>query len=141
MRKFICSLALVLVLCSQAVAGGVDCPSTPNLMSATISTATTTNGTMIAVPQKPLLTAVALASCTGSTPTLDIKLQFCLTTNTASCYDSGIAFDQCTGTCWTDGAQIIDLGTANLANYVRAVAVTGGTPNCPVSVYLCSGGR
>lgn len=92
------------------------------------------------------LSAIATAAnLTGSTPTLNIVLQSCRTTDAASC-STRKTFDECTtGSCWTDGDQSydFDINSEHIFPYVRAVTTITGTssPTYDVSVELCFAGE
>jgi hypothetical protein len=139
MRLFhLAIFCLTLAITLTAEAGGLKCGTT--LMSGTLTA--TTSGSIIAVPSKPNLAfAVQSTYNSGTSATLDLKIQNCLTTSTSSCFDAGYAFDQCgTSTCYTDGGQVIDLVGSHALTYVRVVATLGGTnPNYTTAVYLCDG--
>lgn len=105
--------------------------------------AATATGTIYDIPSSATaVTAVATASNTsGTTPTLDLKVQSCRTKTAATCADA-FTFDQCTtGSCFGgDTIQYIDLNQAssNIFPYLRAVATLGGTsPVYDYSVMVC----
>jgi hypothetical protein len=107
----------------------------------------TTSGNSSIVPFPPLdseakkattFTGVIVATNnSGTTPTLDVTLQSCKDTTTASCLNTPITFTQCTtGTC----REYIDLSTdlVNVFPQFRAVRTLGGTsPNYDITVELC----
>lgn len=76
----------------------------------------------------------------GTTPTLDLKVQTCKTSSSSSCTDLA-SFDQCTtGSCWSDTFQGIDLSadSYNWFRYFRTVATIGGTtPVYDYKVEIC----
>lgn len=84
-----------------------------------------------------------IATCSptsGTTPTLDIKIQECRAYD-GTCYDTPIVFTQCTtGTCYGgDNYEPIEVNAQSLhfLGYVRAVVTLGGTSpvyNCLVEV-------
>lgn len=105
--------------------------------------AATATGSIYNIPQSAkAITAVAVASNTsGTTPTLDVKVQSCRTETTSTCADA-FTFDQCTtGSCYGgDTIQYIDLNqsSSNVFPYFRAVATLAGTsPVYDYSVMLC----
>lgn len=111
------------------------------------ATAVTASGNSDVVQLQPLdpmakdakaFTGVLVATNnSGTSPTLDVTIQSCKSTVTASCINTPITFTQCTtGTC----RQYIDLNSTlvNLFPYLRAVRTLGGTsPNYDVTVELC----
>lgn len=113
------------------------------LMSATGQTSST-NGTITEILDHSAssFTVVAVATNnSGTTPTLDAKVQSCRTSSSSSCADLA-SFDQCTtGACYGgDSLQNIDLASdsVNVFPFFRAVTTLGGTsPNYNVTIYLC----
>lgn len=89
---------------------------------------------------------ITWANTAGTTPTLDVELQSCRTTQTSSCQDwptSSQIFTQKTGSLGT-GVQVVDINAATVNNwkYFRAVSVVGGTasPLYTYRVELCVDG-
>ena len=133
-------LSMLLVLAAPAHAAVVDCELT--LLSATLTA--TGNGSVIALPKKPFGTFYATATYnSGTTATLDMTIQTCPTSASASCVSTGQTFTQCTtSTCYVDGGEGIDFANANVLSYARiAYTLSGTAPNYTVAVYYCSGGR
>jgi hypothetical protein len=91
------------------------------------------------------LTGIAVATNdSGTTPTLDLKIQTCETATSSSvtCGDTPIVFDQCTtGSCYGgDTVQRIDINKAsvNAFPFFRVVStLTGTNPNYDVEVKIC----
>lgn len=116
------------------------------LMDATAQTSST-DGSIIDFRGHNLtgLSVIATAANTaGSTPTLDVTLESCRTTDTSTC-STRKTFDQCTtGSCWTDGDQSFDfdVNSEHIYPYLRAVTVIGGTstPTYNVKVEVCFNG-
>ena len=73
----------------------------------------------------------------GTTPTMAVVIQTCESQDTATCYDTAIAFTSCTtGSC----SERIDLAenTNNVFSHFRVKHTLGGTsPNYTVTVRIC----
>lgn len=87
-------------------------------------------------------TAISESSnVSGTSPTLDVTIQTCETSSTATCADTPLVFSQCTtGSCYTTGSERIDLNknTVNVFSNFRAKIVLGGTsPVYNVRIRLC----
>lgn len=121
------------------------------LMAATGQTAST-NGTIMELPEEPnrlkglyFTGASTATNNSGTTPTLDVKIQTCRTSSSSTCADTPIVFDQCTtGACYGgDSLQYVDINssTVNVFTNFRAVTTLAGTnPNYDVTVRLCYSG-
>lgn len=136
MKKLIASILLV---ASVAQAETLDtCVTLTDLTNQT----STVSGSVTILPAMPKrLTLFATAdNNSGTSPTMDLKVQTCKTSSSSSCVDLA-SFDQCTtGSCWTDTFQGIDLASDsyNWFRYFRTVTTLGGTsPNYDVKVELC----
>lgn len=142
-------LALALMLFAATAARAEVMTKCVTLMDATSQTASTT-GTVYALPDgdKDAINAkafTAIAEATnnsGTTPTLDIKIQTCESKTTSTCHDSPAVFDRCTtGSCHGgDAWQAIDFSkdSVNVFPFFRAVTTLAGTsPNYNVKVRIC----
>lgn len=104
------------------------------------------NGTVVALTAQNIKALSGVATATpvsGTTPTMDLKIQTCYDSTTTKCKDF-ITFDQCTtSACWTNGIQTADVNrdTVNWFKYFRAVSTLGGTsPVYTYKVQLCFDG-
>ena len=81
--------------------------------------------------------SISATNNSGTTPTLDAIIQTCESTDTNTCYDTGIVFTQCTtGSC----SERIDLNstTNNVFSHFRVKHTLGGTsPNYTGTVKIC----
>lgn len=87
-------------------------------------------------------TAIATASNnSGTSPTLDLKIQTCETATTTTCADTPMVFSQCTtGSCYSTGSERIDINqtSVNVFPFFRVVSTLAGTsPNYNVVVKIC----
>jgi hypothetical protein len=77
----------------------------------------------------------------GTTPTMDIKIQTCEQNDSDTCADTPIVFDQCTTSdCYGGDGQRIDVNkeSVNVFPYFRAIRALGGTdPDYDVTVKIC----
>lgn len=85
---------------------------------------------------------VITSNVSGTTPTHNVTIQTCETSDTATCYDTPMVFDTCTtGTCYSGvGSQRIDLNktNVNVRPFFRAKITLGGTsPVYNTRVRLC----
>jgi hypothetical protein len=124
------AVLLVLVFHSIALAAVTgDCVTIQ--ASGTISGAGATNSSILALnPKWKFHKFVAKATpSSGTTPTLDVKIQNC-ETSVGTCRDSAVSFTQCTtGSCY-GGDGVEDFDTAShigFDRYIRAVITAGGT--------------
>lgn len=137
MKKLL--LAFVLLLSTEAHAQALRHCTT--LLSSTNRTTDETGSIIQFQPQNvKALSAIATASNdSGTTPTLDLKIQSCRT-KTGTCVD-WVSFSQCTtGSCYGDGIEIVDINrdTVNWFPYFRVVSDLAGTsPQYDYTVELC----
>jgi hypothetical protein len=141
----ILTLLFALLLGSEALAATTrDCAT---LYSAS-GVLTSTNGSIFRIGDgwKHLKFISTAAPVSGTTPTLDIKIQHCRMkgdgTCSTTCSDTAAVFTQCTtSTCYGgDNIEHIDANTdtVNFLPCVRAVTTMSGTnPNYTVAVEVC----
>lgn len=85
---------------------------------------------------------VITSNVSGTTPSHNVTIQTCETSNASTCFDTPLRFDTCTtGTCYAGlGSQRIDLDKTNvhLRPFFRAKITLGGTsPVYNTRVRLC----
>lgn len=144
MKRLLNLLLVLLVLVADAQAGTLR--RCKELESKT-NQASSANGSVIEfepVNYQALSLVATANNVSGSSPTLDLKVQSCRTTAASSCRDLQ-SFDQCTtGSCWTVGSQVVDMNqaTVNWFKYMRVVATLGGSsPVYTYTVEVCHDGK
>ena len=140
---------LLIYLCASFQLAHADVVNNCITLLSNAALTATANGTVMNIAEfnRAALSAKAITAIStssnnsGTTPTLDLKIQTCETATTTTCADTPIVFTQCTtGSCYTTGTQRIDINqnTVNVFPFFRVVATLAGTsPNYNVVVKLC----
>lgn len=135
----------VLIVGYVCVAQAEVIESCQTIQASGVVTATGNSGTPIAIGrnQKARKFVVSAAYNSGTTATLDVKIQHCRSnTGTVDCRDvTALIAEQCgTSTCYTAGVKNFDVDdrVLHLQPYVRAVWTLGGSsPNYTIGVEAC----
>jgi hypothetical protein len=135
MKKALLLLALLIATPCQAE----TLRKCTTLMDASAQTASTNGSVVEFLPFKVESMSAILTALnnSGTTPTLDAKIQSCRTTDPASCYD-WYTFTGCTTGACKPSPVDVNRNNTNWFRFFRVVTTLGGTsPNYNVKVELC----
>ena len=132
--------SILLLLIAEQNASAEALTHCVTLYSGTISSTTTAPIVSLGGYAAKAMTVTAVAvNNSGTSPTLDVKLQTCRTSSTSSCSDvPNAAFSQCTTNCWGgDNTANIDIQYNTFQRFRPILTLGGTTPNYTVEVSLC----